>query len=273
MSLLRIFVVALVLAVNIIALRRSSSNQSKCHCLYLYVSDSVKICSIIYITSWIPFLLYSLLNGRWLFIDQRIFCLIQNYMTNAVLLVLLAMAALIYISKLPYAKTMSPKSTAGLILAAWIVPQLTYFVIATCVDNASGHQNQDFYLMDDLLGTNEKPRSTEITYSIGNMIFKFGNKTTIARHVLNFKPAGFTICGHSLCPLGLFRYTLQYVIIILPICFTTGFVYFRLLNYRLPVAIQLSYSEESNRKKLMTDAGMYNIQLSENIEDLAIINF
>ena len=170
LSLLRIFVVALVLAVNIIALRRSSSKRSKCHCLYLYVSDSVKICSIIYITSWIPFLLYSLLNGRWLLIDQRIFCLIQNYMTNAVLLVLLAMAALITLTKLPSVRHMSPKLAAGLTLAAWIVPQFTYFVILTCVDNASGaHRDQDFYLLDDLFGTKGSHRSTEITYSVGEL--------------------------------------------------------------------------------------------------------
>ena len=92
LSLLRIFVVALVLAVNIIALRGCSSRNAKCHCLYLYVSDSIKICSVVYITSWIPFLIYTMLNGRWLVIDKQIFCMIQNYITNSILLVLLAIS-------------------------------------------------------------------------------------------------------------------------------------------------------------------------------------
>lgn len=155
---------------NIIALRRCSS-RAKCHCLYLYVADSVKICSIIYITSWIPFLLYSMLNGRWLSIDQKIFCLIQNYMTNAVLLVLLAMAALISFSKSARAKRISPKLAAGLTLAAWILPQFAYFLILTSLDKANGHSNQDFYLLDDLLGANEKVSTTGITYTIGKYIF------------------------------------------------------------------------------------------------------
>ena len=170
LSLLRIFVVSLVLAVNIIALRRCSSRTSKCHCLYLYVSDSVKICSVVYISSWIPFLLYSMLNGRWLLIDKQIFCLIQNYMTNAVLLVLLAMAALTTLSKTQGGRKMSPKSAAGLTLAAWILPQFAYFVILTTLENAAVHNNQDFYLLDDLLGTTERTTlTTGIRYTVGEL--------------------------------------------------------------------------------------------------------
>lgn len=91
-------------------------------------------------------------------------------MTNAVLLVLLAMAALITLTKLPSVRHMSPKLAAGLTLTAWIVPQFTYFVILTCVDNASGaHRDQDFYLLDDLFGTKGSHRSTEITYSVGEL--------------------------------------------------------------------------------------------------------
>lgn len=72
--------------------------------------------------------------------------------------------------------------------------------------------------------------------------------------MISIVPAGFTICGHSLCPLGLSRYTLQYLIIILPMCFTTGFVYLRYHSgQRSPLALQSSYSEEFNREKLMTD--------------------
>ena len=170
--------VALVLAVNIIALRRCSSRAAKCHCLYLYVSDSVKICSVVYITSWIPFLLYSMLNGRWLLIDKQIFCLVQNYITNAVLLVLLAMAALATLSKSQGTRKISHQLAAGLTLAAWILPQFAYFVILTSLDNASAHHNQDdFFLLDDLLGTADKTSSAgSIAYSVGTKLLpKFIN--------------------------------------------------------------------------------------------------
>ncbi|KAK4012921.1 uncharacterized protein LOC116931540 [Daphnia magna] len=222
LSLLRIFVVSLVLAVNIIALRRCSSRNSKCHCLYLYVSDSVKICSVVYIASWIPFLLYSMLNGRWLLIDKQIFCLIQNYMTNAVLLVLLAMAALASLSKTQGARSISPKSAAGLTLAAWILPQFAYFVILTSLDTATVHKNEDFYLLDDLLGMNDKSTlTTGIRYTVG-----------------------FTICGHSLCRMAMTQYVLQYVIIILPTCVINGIIYIR-NKHRLPLTQpNYRYSEQ-----------------------------
>lgn len=93
-------------------------------------------------------------------------------MTNAVLLVLLAMAALISFSKSVRAKRISPKLAAGLTLAAWILPQFAYFLILTSLDKANGHSNQDFYLLDDLLGANEKVSTTGITYTIGKYTFQ-----------------------------------------------------------------------------------------------------
>lgn len=94
-------------------------------------------------------------------------------MTNAVLLVLLALAALISLSKGAKSKRISPKLAAGLTLAAWIIPQFVYFVILTSLDNASKHNDQNFYLLDDLLGTNEKTTTPHgITYTIGKLQFK-----------------------------------------------------------------------------------------------------
>ncbi|EFX85866.1 hypothetical protein DAPPUDRAFT_309120 [Daphnia pulex] len=249
LSLLRIFVVSLVLAVNIIALRRCSSRASKCHCLYLYVSDSVKICSVVYITSWIPFLLYSMLNGRWLLIDKQIFCLIQNYMTNAVLLVLLAMAALVTLSKTQGGRKMSPKSAAGLTLAAWILPQFAYFVILTTLDNAAVHDNQDFYLLDDLLGTTEKSTlTTGIRYTVG-----------------------FTICGHSLCRMALTQYTLQYMIIILPTCFICGIIYARNKRRLHPTQPNYRYSEPLTQDREIATADCANCNCGRGVSALEII--
>lgn len=165
LSLLRIFVVAIVLAVNIIALRRCA-RVVKCHCLHIYVSDSVKICSVIYIVTWTPFLVYSLLNGRWLLIDEHIFCLIQNYMTNAVLLVLVALAALLGYNKMSD-RPVGPKLAAGLTLAAWLLPQLAYFIILTTLESTESHTKLDFDFLDDLLGTSERTHNIGITYKIG----------------------------------------------------------------------------------------------------------
>ena len=180
LSLLRIFVVAIVLAVNIIALRRCnapSQPAAKCHCLHLYISDSVKICSIIYITSWIPFLFYSLFNGRWLWIDEQIFCLIQTYISNAILLVLLAMAALTAWNRTRTQNPTRPLLSAGLTLAGWILPQMANFIILTTsqVKSASeaGPSNAgrlDFDFLDDLLGSTDQTGSSGITYKIGKLL-------------------------------------------------------------------------------------------------------
>lgn len=167
LSLLRIFVVAIVFAVNIIALRRCS-RMVKCHCLHLYVSDSVKICSVVYISTWAPFLVYSLLNGRWLLIDEQIFCLIQNYMTNAILLVFLALGALLGYNRIA-SRVTGPKLSACLILAAWIFPQLIYFIILTTLESNEAHNKLDFNFLDDLLGISDGDASIGITYKIGGL--------------------------------------------------------------------------------------------------------
>ena len=177
LSLFRVTVVAIVLAVNVVSLRRCmSSKTSKCHCLHLYVSDSVKICNIIYIASWTPFLLYSLLNGRWLFIEEQLFCLIQNYMTNTILMVLMAMAALLAYSC--FDTTTDSMTAAFLTLTAWMLPQLSYFVILTTLEDNNSLTTVNFNFLDDIRKSTE---SVGITYKIGyyfisiNLILKFNS--------------------------------------------------------------------------------------------------
>ncbi len=88
-------------------------------------------------------------------------------MTNAVLLVLLAMAALATLSKSKGNRKISKQLAAGFTLAAWILPQFAYFVILTSLDN-NVHHDQDFYLLDDLLGANKKSTSAgSVTYTVG----------------------------------------------------------------------------------------------------------
>lgn len=204
LSLFRIFVVAIVLAVNIISLRRCmSSKLVKCHCLQLYVSDSVKICNIIYIASWTPFLIYSLLNGRWLLIEEQLFCLIQSYMTNAMLMVLMAMAALLAYSRVN--KKTGSMMAAALTLTAWLLPQLSYFCILTTLEEVNSHSTVDFYFLDNLHETVGKG-------PLGN----------------SFK-IGFTICGQMLNELVMTQYILQYTVVILPICLILALIFIRLL--------------------------------------------
>jgi len=170
LSLFRVVVVAIVLAVNVVSLRRCmSSKTSKCHCLHLYVSDSVKICNIIYIASWTPFLLYSLLNGRWFLIEEQLFCLIQNYMTNAILMVLLAMAALLAYSR--FDATTGSMTAAFLTLTAWMLPQLSYFIILTTLEDTNSLTTVNFNFLDDIHQPTDSPG---ITYKIGKcFLFSF----------------------------------------------------------------------------------------------------
>jgi len=204
LSLFRVVVVAIVLAVNVVSLRRCMSPKtSKCHCLHLYVSDSVKICNIIYIASWTPFLLYSLLNGRWLLIEEQLFCLIQNYMTNAILMVLLAMAALLAYSR--FDTTTSSMTAAFLTLTAWMLPQLSYFIILTTLEDTNSLTTVNFNFLDNVRQSTE---SFGITYKIG-----------------------FTICGQIMCRMVMTQYLLQYVVVVLPLCLVLALIFLRRFFY------------------------------------------
>ena len=92
-------------------------------------------------------------------------------MTNAVLLVLLALAALLGYNKVTDG-AVGPKLSAGLTLAAWILPQLAYFIILTTLESAESHSKTlDFDFLDDLLGANDKSKNMGITYKIGESKF------------------------------------------------------------------------------------------------------
>lgn len=204
LSLFRIFVVVVVLAVNITSLRRCmSSKAGKCQCLHLYVSDSVKICNIIYIASWTPFLVYSLLNGRWLLIEEQLFCLIQNYMTNAILMVLLAMAALLAYSRGASSGKTESVTAAVLTLTAWMLPQLSYFLILTTSEQEE---------------TNPQPSTMDF----------LDNLHPAGSLGVNYK-IGFTICGQVLCRMVMTQYILQYVVVVLPVCLILAMIFIRFL--------------------------------------------
>lgn len=201
LSLARILVVAVVLAVNVAALHRPCrvSTGIQCRCLHHYVSDTVKICSILYIASWLPFLCYSLLDGRWVWMDEELFCVVQNYTTNAVLLVLMAAAALAAWNRLRRFRAVRPAVSAGLTLAAWILPQATHFVVATATQRWRVEEERsaaDFDFLDDLLGSGD------------------GNHTSLAG--ITYK-IGFTICGQKLSRPALLQYLLQYALVVAPL--------------------------------------------------------
>ena len=166
LNLSRLCVVGIVLATNIISLRHYSNVQ--CHCLRIYVQDSVKFASVIYIATWTPFLLYSFLNGRWILIDEYLFCRMQNYMTNAILLVLMSMGALLFYSKFRRIGN-EPKFTSVLTLVAWILPQFIYFVILTAVETPSN--KLDFEFLDDIIG-----RKTPSQLVPPAILYKIGRK-------------------------------------------------------------------------------------------------
>ena len=58
--------------------------------------------------------------------DEELFCVVQNYTTNAVLLVLMAAAALAAWTRLRRFRAVRPAVSAGLTLAAWILPQVRH---------------------------------------------------------------------------------------------------------------------------------------------------
>ena len=59
--------------------------------------------------------------------------------------------------------------SACLILAAWIFPQLIYFIILTTLESNEAHNKLDFNFLDDLLGISDGDASIGITYKIGGL--------------------------------------------------------------------------------------------------------
>ena len=92
----------------------------------------------------------------------------QNYMTNAILLVLMSMGALLFYSKFRRIGN-EPKFTSVLTLVAWILPQFIYFVILTAVETPSN--KLDFVFLDDIIG-----RKTPSQLVPPAILYKIGRK-------------------------------------------------------------------------------------------------
>ncbi|KAK2712147.1 hypothetical protein QYM36_010995 [Artemia franciscana] len=191
LAILRAAIVCTVLIYNIASILKS--RKLKCRCIIGMVSDSVKVCSILYIFTWLPFVISAVINGAP--ISCLYFCLIQNYVTNSMSMVLLAFGCVVAVQSLQREVSSSvqnrPVVAALFVILCWLVPQALY-----CF-TMKGYDQQllnDFELVETYYNSTFSPATQGLSVKIG-----------------------FTVCGIRYSSLAESHYILKYFLIVLPL--------------------------------------------------------
>lgn len=212
-SVLRLILVGVVYALNASALVRLVSRSTSA-CVHVLTSAAVLLAGLLYLSSWAPYLVYSLTDGRWLLLGANRHCLLQHFVTSeisAVLLALLAVRVLYrYLVKVLQRPPPTARAASLATSIAWLGPQILYDAMTTSLDSRSYRedypQSTSYRFLDDVM---ELPRRS-------------ANSTRGYR-------VGFMVCLQSLDPNVLSSFIWQYAVVVLPLGALILFCGFRLL--------------------------------------------
>lgn len=193
-SILRLLLVSVVYLLNIRGLLRLTWQPR--NCIHALTTGATLLAGILYLSSWAPYIAYTLANGHWLLLGPRKHCLLQHFVSaeiGAVLLSLLAVR-LTYRCLVTVYKRPAPSARAVSLVTclAWLGPQLLYDAVAVTRDDST--RSPDSYrFLDDLLVVPQGANSSH-GYRVG-----------------------FMICMQMLSGPVLSYYVWQYLVLVLPL--------------------------------------------------------
>ncbi|XP_054717036.1 uncharacterized protein LOC129226454 [Uloborus diversus] len=198
-SLLRLFLVSAVYLLNIRALLRLTWRPRAC--VHALTTGAVLLVSLLYLSSWAPYIAYTLANGHWLLLSARRHCLLQYFAAaeiGAVLLALLAVRLMHRCLVRVFGRPAPSACVASLVTClAWLAPQLLYDAVAVTRDDDATRSPDAYRFLDDLL---------VVPPQVGS-----NNSSSHGYRV------GFMICMQLLSGPVLSYYVWQYLMMVLPL--------------------------------------------------------
>ncbi|RWS29604.1 hypothetical protein B4U80_09127 [Leptotrombidium deliense] len=143
---------------------------------------------MVYLISWLPYLTFSLPDGKWPLVNAKEHCIIQQSVTGQVTTVLLTLLAIRKLYDCLNRRAARIISLA--VVIAWIIPQLIYLSISEVSDS----DKSSFQFLDKLLLI---PRSNS----------ENNNQLTI----------GFMLCIHRLESPVVAQLSWHYIILVVPL--------------------------------------------------------
>ncbi|RWS12843.1 hypothetical protein B4U79_07207 [Dinothrombium tinctorium] len=187
----RLILISGVLFVNTISFIRllwCCAGNVKAKCVHKITTAVTILCSIVYLLSWLPYLTFSLPDGKWPLVNAKEHCIIQLSVTaqvTTILLTVLAVRKLYDCFNPKVAKVLSFSA-----VFAWVIPQLLYLSLAELLNNESS----SFRFLDRLL---------LIPHSSSNA----SNEVTI----------GFMLCIHHLAAPVVAQLSWHYIVLVVPL--------------------------------------------------------
>ncbi|GFW63756.1 uncharacterized protein TNCV_4940481 [Trichonephila clavipes] len=228
-SMLRLFLVSVVYLLNIRGLLRLTWQPRAC--IHALTTGAVLLAGVLYLSSWAPYIAYTLANGHWLLLGARRHCLLQHFVAaeiGAVLLALLAVRLMYRLLVKVYKRPPPSARAASLVTClAWLGPQLLYDAVAVTRDDTT--RSPDSYrFLDDLL------------------VVPQGSNASHGYRV------GFMICMQLLSGPVLSYYVWQYLVLVLPLA---GVIIY--CSARLMLASHIRRREEPADSSIESRSGRF----------------
>lgn len=226
-SMLRLLLVSVVYLLNIRGLLRLTWQPRAC--VHALTTGAALLAGVLYLSSWSPYIAYTLANGRWLLLGARRHCLLQHFVaaeTGAVLLALLAVRTmhrfLVAVHRRP---PPSARVAAMVTCAAWLGPQLLYDAVAVTRDGSP----DAYRFLDDLLVVPQGGANASHGYRVG-----------------------FMICMQLLSGPVLSYYVWQYLVLVLPLAALIVYC-----SARLMLAARIRRREEPAESSIEARGGRF----------------
>lgn len=170
-SMLRLLLVSVIYLLNIRGLLRLTWQPRSC--IHALTTGAVLLAGVLYLSSWAPYIAYTLANGHWLLLGARRHCLLQHFVAaeiGAVLLVLLAVRLMYRFLVRVYKRPPPSARAASLVTClAWLGPQLLYDAVAVTRDDST-RAPDSYRFLDDLLVVPQGGGNASHGYRVGFMI-------------------------------------------------------------------------------------------------------
>ncbi|XP_015930693.1 uncharacterized protein [Parasteatoda tepidariorum] len=226
-SMLRLVLVSAVYLLNIRGLLRLTWQPKPC--IHSWTTGAVLLAGILYLSSWAPYIAYTLANGHWLLLGARRHCLLQHFVSAEIGAVLLALLAvrLMYRCLVKVYKRPPPSAKAASLVTclAWLGPQLLYDAVAVTRDDSTP---ESYRFLDDLLVV---PQGVNASHGYR---------------------VGFMICMQLLSGPVLSYYVWQYLVLILPLAALIIYC-----SSRLVLVAQIRRREEPAESSIESKSGRF----------------
>lgn len=195
-------------------------------CVHNLVSTAVVLANILYLITWPPFLLYGLsaANGAgsghyvgWTPVNEQIFCLSQNYVVNAMGMVLLSLLVVRMADRFretvlrwpPLGRTRNVLFT----FLMWILPQFLYDLVSLATNANScanrRHRRPVFHFLGEIVRI-VTPASMSLSSSSSSSDVRHSS-TEAAGYSL-----GFMVCEQELTDVVMAFHLWQYLVLVVP---------------------------------------------------------